>query len=109
MKYDIQKLVFLVKSYYKFQSITQIQRAFHREFGTKDTPSCSVIKNIVSNFEKTGSVGQLSRKPKEASEKRMLAINQVKNMVSDFRSGKQPQLLVFQQHSSIIFSMTTYI
>ena len=86
MKYDIQKRVFLVKSYYKFQSITQIQRAFHREFGTKDTPSCSVIKNIVSNFEKTGSVGQLSRKPKEASEKRMLAINQVKNMVSDFET-----------------------
>ena len=86
MKFDIQKRVFLVKSYYQFQSIKQVQRAFHREFATKETPSHSAIKNIVSNFQKTGSVGQQSRKPKETSQKRQMAKNQVENMVSEFKT-----------------------
>jgi len=86
MKFDIRKRVFLVKTFYQLQSVTLVQRAFHREFQTRDTPSSCAIKKIISNFEKTGSVGILARKPKEPSQKREMAKNQLESMVSDFQT-----------------------
>lgn len=69
MKYDIKKRVFLVKQYYKLESITLVQRAFRREYPKEETPVSSTIKNIVSNFEKTGSVGHVAPKPKKSTQK----------------------------------------
>ena len=54
MKYEIKNRIFLVK---KFKSIKRVQIAYNAEFKSKKAPSACVIKNIVSTFEKTGSVG----------------------------------------------------
>lgn len=86
MKYDIPQRVFLVKTWYQSQSIASVQLAFRREFATRESPSQSSIMNIVSNFEKTGSVGRVSPKPKEPSPKRENAKNQLESMVSGFQT-----------------------
>ena len=86
MKYNIQERVFLVKKYYESHNITSVQKAYRSNFKNSDAPSWSVIKNIISNFEKSGSVGHVPPKPKEPSKKREEAKNQLKTMVSDFES-----------------------
>ena len=86
MKYDIKKRVFLIKQYYKLENITLVQRAFRREYPKQDFPTDSTIKNLVSNFEKTGSVGHVPPKPKNPSPKREMAKNQLKMMVQDFET-----------------------
>jgi hypothetical protein len=83
MKYDLKKRIFLLKKFYEFKSICLVQRAFRTEYKNETTPSSSVIKNIVSNFEKTGSVGYTRPKCKEPSKKREEAKNQLKVMVSE--------------------------
>ena len=80
MKYYVPQRVFLVKTYYQFQSITSVQVAFRREFATRESPSYKAIKNIISNFEKTDSVGRVSPKPKERSPKRENAKKQLESM-----------------------------
>lgn len=84
MKYNIQERVFLVKSFYELKSYVLVQRAYKSHFSKSDAPDRAVIKNIVSNFEKTGSVGHVPPKPKTPSQKRETAKIQLKNMVSDF-------------------------
>lgn len=64
MKYEIEKRVFLVKNYYQLKSITLVQRAFRREFPKSETPASGTVKNVVSNFEKYGSVEHVAPKPK---------------------------------------------
>ncbi len=68
------------------KNITLVQRAYRNHFSKKTAPSNSVIKNIVSNFEKTGSVGHVAPKPRKPSQKREEAKNQLKTMVSDFET-----------------------
>ena len=80
MKYD-QKTIFFIKQFYKLENITLDQRAFRREYPKEDFPNGSTIKNLVSNFEKTGSVGHVAPKPKNPSPKREMAKNQLKTMV----------------------------
>lgn len=84
MKYDQKKRVFLIKMFYKLENITLVQRAFRSEYPKEDFPNGSTIKNLVSNFEKTGSVGHVAPKPKNPSQKREIAKNQLKTMVQDF-------------------------
>ena len=86
MKYNIQERIFLVKKYYELQSITLIQRAYRTHFVKSEAPNHKLIKNIISNFEKTGSVVYAPPKSKEPSRKREVATNQLKDMVSDFKS-----------------------
>lgn len=86
MKYNIAERVFLVKKFYEFKQIILVQRAWKSEFSKPDAPSRSVIMNIISNFEKTGSVGHVPPKPKNPSEKREAAKIQVENMVSELSS-----------------------
>ena len=86
MKFDLKTRVFLVKMFYKLEIITLVQRTFRREYPKQDTPTFPTIKNIVSNFEKYGSVGHVAPKPKIPSEKREMAKNQLKSMVKDFQS-----------------------
>ena len=70
MKYEIMQRVFLVKKYYELKSVTQVQRAWRAEYKTKDTPGRNVIINLISNFEKTGSVQPLPPIRKEPNQKR---------------------------------------
>ena len=64
MKYDLQKRIFLLRSFYEFGSIVRVQRAYCANFNEKIAPNHSTIKNIVSVFEKTGSVSQTPPKRK---------------------------------------------
>ena len=86
MKFDLKTRVFLVKKFYKLESKTLVQRAFRSEYPKESVPDPTTIKNMVSNFEKYGSVGHVAPKPKNQSEKRKMAINQLNSMVSNFDS-----------------------
>ena len=86
MKYSLEIRVFLVKTFYNLQHMSLVQRAFRTRFKSSDAPSVQTIKNLISNFEKTGSVGHVAPKPKNPSQKREIAKNQLKTMVSDFQS-----------------------
>ena len=70
MKYNIAKRVFLVKTFYEFKEISLVQRAFRTEYPKEGTPSHSVIKNILFNFEKYGSVAHVPLKPKNSGRNR---------------------------------------
>ena len=56
MFYDLQKRVFLLKNWYKFDNFVQVQCIYSAQYTTKTFPSISIIKNIISVFEKTGLV-----------------------------------------------------
>jgi hypothetical protein len=86
MPYDIEKRVFLVKKYYELQNITLVQRAYRTKYIKSEAPSYRLIKNIISNFEKTGSVGRVPQNARKPSKKREEAKNQLKTMVTDFQS-----------------------
>ncbi len=68
------------------KSLSLVQRAFRSQFKNCKAPSDTAIRNIISNFEKTGSVWSVPPKPKNSSTKREEAKNQIKNMVSEFES-----------------------
>ena len=84
MKYNLVQRVFLVKSVYELKEISLVQRAFRTEYLNDSTPSYSVIKNILSNFEKYGSVAHVPPKHKNLGQKREMVKKQLKNLVSDF-------------------------
>jgi hypothetical protein len=86
MKYSLEIRVFLVKTFYSLQHISLVQKAFRTRFKSSDAPSVQTIKNLISNFEKTGSVSHVAPKTKNPSQKREMAKNQLKTMVSDFKS-----------------------
>ena len=65
MKYDLKKRIFLMKKFYQFGSISVVQRAFRTEYKNESAPSHSIIKNIISNFEKTDSLGHPTPKRKK--------------------------------------------
>ncbi len=83
------------------QSVTLIQRAWRREYPKSAIPSSSTIKNIVSNFEKTGSVDHVPPKPKVPSPKREGAKNQLKSLISEF-----PKLSIAKCASAVGISAT---
>jgi hypothetical protein len=62
MKYDIAKRVYLVKKIYELKEISLVQRSFRSEYPNQGSPSHSTINNLISNFEKTGTVTPLPRK-----------------------------------------------
>ena len=70
MKYNLVQRVFLVKKVYELKEISLVQRTFRTEYPKYGTPSYSVIKNILSNFEKYGSVEHVSPKHKNLGQKR---------------------------------------
>ncbi len=101
MKYDIPQRVFLVKNYYDLKSITLVQRAFKLEFSQKTAPSPTTILNIVSNFEKYGSVLHVPPKSKNPSLKREKAKNDLKTVMSEF-----PQLSIRKAAAAVDVSPT---
>ena len=84
MKYDITKRIFLVKKYYELANIVLVQRAFRSKYPKEGTPNHKVIKNVVSNFEKTGSVQHVAPNKKISDQKREMVKNEVEKLVSDF-------------------------
>ncbi len=86
MKYDLPKRIFLLKMFYKNERIIAIQRAFCAKFNTRSPPNHKVIKNIVSVFEKTGSVSPIPPKHKAPSQKREEAKIKLETMVTEFPS-----------------------
>jgi len=101
MKYNLAQRVFLVKKGYELKEISLVQRAFRTEYPKDGTPSHSVIKNILSNFEKHGSVAHVPPKHKNSGQKREMVKNQLENLVSDF-----PQLSIRKAASAVGVSST---
>ena len=101
MKYNLVQRVFLVKKFYELKEISLVQRAFRREYPKDGTPNYSVIKNILSNFEKYGSVAHVPPKHKNLGQKREMAKKQLENMVSDF-----PKLSIRKAASAVGVSPT---
>ena len=64
--------------------ISLVQQAFITEYPKDSYLSYSVIKNILSNFEKYGLVKHVSPKHKNLGQKRKMSKIQLENMVSDF-------------------------
>ena len=101
MKYNIKKRVFLGKTFYEFKKISLVQRAFRTEYPKEGTPNHSVIKNILFNFEKYGSVARVPPKPKISGRNREMVKNQLENLVSEF-----PQLSIRKAASAVGVSPT---
>ena len=70
-----KKRIFLLKSFYEF---VRVQRAYCAKFNEKISPNTSTIRNIVSVFEKIGSVSPTPPKHKSPSKKRVDAKNELK-------------------------------
>ena len=101
MKFDITQRVFLVKKFYELSKICLVQRAFRSQYPKESTPSHKAIKNIVSNFEKYGSVARVPPNKKILDQKREMAKNEVEKLVSDF-----PQLSIRKAASAVGVSAT---
>ena len=56
--YDKETIIFLNNKYIEYQSIVKVQRAYRKKYKSKSALSGSVIKNINSNYLKTGTVAR---------------------------------------------------
>jgi hypothetical protein len=83
MLYDTPTRVFLLKTYYKTGSPKLVQQAFRTKYESKHIPSRSVITNIVSSFEKYGSVVGTTKNGRPRSKKREEVKNQLETMISE--------------------------
>jgi len=101
MKYDIKKRIFLVKKYYELKSCSLVQRAFRTNYKNESVPSHTTITNLISVFEKTGSVAFMSNKRKNPSEKRIVAQDQLNSMIQQF-----PNLSIRKAASAVKISLT---
>ena len=72
--------------YNELQSIALAQRAYRSKYKYETNPSNNTILNIVSVFEKTGSVAFMTHKNKDPREKRKVIKNEVENLISKFPS-----------------------
>ena len=73
MNYKFEERMFLIKTYIKLENITSVQHAWRSKYKNLQAPSSKTIINMVSSFEKTGSVmPRMGRKP-GATEKRKQA------------------------------------
>jgi len=79
--YDIQKRVIFVKTYYKLECYTAVQRAYRAEYRCKVAPSTKIIQNIIAVFEKTGAVAKIPAKTKEPSQKLLDTTNELKTIL----------------------------
>ena len=101
MKYDLKKSIFLVKKFYEFKNITLVQRAYKAEYKEKIASGNKVIENIVSNFEKNGSVTSSYPKTRKSSGKREDAKKQIESMIAEF-----PNLSIRKMSSASSVSTT---
>ena len=83
MLYDLEKRVFLLKTYYKTSSPMAVQRAFKAKFRCKTAPNTKVIANIVKTFEKHGSVIGTTQNGRPSTKKREEVRNQLETLISE--------------------------
>ncbi len=76
-------------------------RAWRAEYPKQPTPNHSTVKNIVSNFEKYGSVLHVSPKTTKPSPKREKAKIELNNLLTKF-----PQLSIAKAASNVGTSPT---
>ncbi len=76
--------VFLATKAYEFKEISLVQQASIAEYPQDGIPNYSLIKNILSNFEKYIFVKHVPPKHKNLGQKRKMAKIQLENLVSDF-------------------------
>lgn len=84
MKYEIEHRVFFVKKFYETKSFHAVRRSFDKEYPKVGMPSNKTISNIVSYFEKYGSVARVSPQKKNSRQKRENVKNDLEKLVSDF-------------------------
>ena len=65
MKYDLEKRIFLLEKYIKFEQISSVQHAYWSKFKNEPAPGHNTIMSFVSAFKTTDSV--LSKPPIEAA------------------------------------------
>ena len=58
MKYDLEKRIFLLVKYIKFEKISTLQHAYRSKYKNEPVSDRSTIMGIVSAFKTTGSVFQ---------------------------------------------------
>jgi hypothetical protein len=63
MRLELEKRIFLIEKYIKFDNVLQVQRAFRMKYRNEKAPSHSTIMNMYSVFKKTGSVKPMPPKP----------------------------------------------
>lgn len=100
MKYDLEKRIFLLEKYIKFEQISSVQHAYRSKFKNEPAPGHNTIMGIVSAFKTTGSVLPKPPIKKQPCEKREEAKNQLKDMVADsatFSSRKASSALGISQ------------
>lgn len=56
MKYDLEKRLFLVEKYIKFEKVSAVQHAYKTKYKNVPAPDHSTIIGIVSALKKTGPV-----------------------------------------------------
>jgi transposase len=80
---DLKKRIFIVKMYHKTESLKAVERAYQAKYGRHSAPGINTIKNIISTFEKHGSVIGTTTNRKPTSEKREEVKNQLKTMIAE--------------------------
>ncbi len=71
----MQRVFLVKKKVYELKEISLVQRAFRREYPKEGTINYTEIKNILSNFDKYGSVAHVPPKHKHLGQKREIAKN----------------------------------
>jgi transposase len=69
--------------YYKTESLKAVERAYQAKYGRHSASGMNTIKNIISTFEKHGSVIETTTNRKPTSEKREEVKNQLKTMIAE--------------------------
>jgi hypothetical protein len=75
--------IFGKKKAYELKGISFVQQDFIKEYPNDGTPSYSVFKNILSNFEKYGLVKDVPPKHKILGQKPVLEFSLIVNQESD--------------------------
>ena len=73
----------MFKTYLKTDSFSETQRAYRIKFSSRTAPDHKVIKNIISTFEKSGSVVCKTKNRGPPSQKREDAKNQLEVMITE--------------------------
>ncbi len=83
MKYSIEKRIFLNNEFTKKNNITLVQRAFRTKFKSQTAPDRKTIKNIVNNYNKTGSVDRKQVVGKKRNVRTDELVKSIKNFYLD--------------------------
>jgi len=94
MKYDLEKRIFLLEKYIKFEQISSVQHAYRSKFKNEPAPGHNTIMGIVSAFKTTGSVLPKPPIKKQPCEKREEAKHQLKDMVAWFGHIFEPKSIL---------------